>query len=406
MTIYSSPYISARSCAFFALQEAENETSYIFDALEKYKNKLSQQDLALAYELACGAMRYRRYLDFIATKLSKNAKLPAKKKERLLLRLTLYQCYFLKRMPAHAIGSEMGKLAKLYTSGAFSSYLNALIRTLKRDQLPETQNLALLFSYPDFYVETIQKRYGDKTREILEQQNLAPHSTCRQRAKTLNAKAEEDMLKLETLGPELLSSSDYYIQNSTQPKIMQTLFRAHPLQAPPKKILDLCAAPGGKTLLLHDLFPSAKLFANDVSEARIARLKENLDKYSLACTLSSSDGKNHAFGECFDLICVDAPCSNSGVLYKCPEARWRITQENVQALQNEALSLLENAKRHLLPHGTILYMTCSILPQENEEVISLCKEKLGLTCLTSYLQLPNRDGYEGGFGALFSLAPS
>ena len=393
--------MNARTVAYLALVAYEEKGLFLYDFLEEYKTKLSTLDLALAYELSCGTLRMQRYLDFAAKTLTDKQKLPAKRKERLFLRLALYQCYFLSRMPLHAIGKETIDVAKKYTQAHFGKFLNAIIRKVDRDKPPVSQEIDIAYSYPSFFVERLVAHYGkEKAIALLDLQNKPTKLMARIRGTT----SHNEMLSFFFFFfvTEHHKSPDFYIQNSTQPTHITHL--AKQLNKDPATILDLCAAPGGKTVLVHDHFPEATIHANDVSQAKLLRLKENLKKYGITAQITCEKGELLSLDASFDLIVVDAPCTNSGVLYKCPEARFRISQESLLELQKQALKLLKNAKKHLKKDGKIWYLTCSILPEENEALCALACQELGLKQETSFLQLPNEEGAEGGFAAQFSPA--
>jgi 16S rRNA (cytosine967-C5)-methyltransferase len=405
---------SSRSAAYQALLNWESNQTLISDSLEEIKKNesLSKQDIGFAFELSCQVMRLQRYLDFIGKNLSQQKKLPAKKKEKILLRLALYQLFFLKNIPLHAIANEMVEIAKTYANSSFANFLNAFIRHVDRDHIPETTDIATKYSYPDFFVQTLSHVYGiEKTEEILQAENTQPPLTARIRLHSqtdtekalIQDKRVGDMLELDGSSQiaEIAKSACFYIQNRTQPTLLKKL--AEKLEHEPQALLDLCAAPGGKLILLHDLFPKTSLFANDSSATRLKLLQENLNKFVIQAQVVCEKGEDLNINERFDLIIVDPPCSSSGVLYKCPEARWKITEESMTSLQNTQLAILESAVKHLLPHGKIWYLTCSIMPQENEKLLEIACEKFSLKIDNiPHTILPSITGFEGGFACQLS----
>jgi 16S rRNA (cytosine967-C5)-methyltransferase len=196
---------------------------------------------------------------------------------------------------------------------------------------------------------------------------------------------QEDVGVFEGDLSTITQRSDCTIQNVTQAQLMQRL--AQGVQTAPKRILDLCAAPGGKTLMLRDLYPDAWILANDISAKRLERLHENQRKYGMAQQISCLAASDLQTDQLFDLVVVDAPCSNSGVLHKRPEARWRLDQPN--NLQETQRELLTQARRLLAPGGVIWYLTCSILSCENQQI----------TGQPGQLILPNSEGWDGGYAA-------
>ncbi len=151
---------------------------------------------------------------------------------------------------------------------------------------------------------------------------------------------------------------EWIVQNITQALLLQEATA----DLKPKTILDLCAAPGGKLIALADRFPQAQLFANDL---RLKRLRENLETYQVKAQVCEGRGEEYPTDRLFDLVVVDASCSNSGVLGKRPEARWRLDDEHLSQLTQLQEALITHAAELVAPGGTLLYMTCSILPEEN-----------------------------------------
>lgn len=407
-----------RQAAYLALLAALREERFITDTLEDWKRRASPSlvDYRLAQQLAFGASQMALTLDFIAAKLSTKKKLSLKQKEKALLRLTLYQCYFLERIPTYAIANEMVKLANTYCHRNFSGYLNALLRNLPEiPSLPSSENveaLSIRYSYPTFYIQALLNHYGlEKTKEILIAGNNPAPVMVRLRSsnKTLSLEGLEVLceepctmlvVKDVSLMPLLSSSKDYYIQNVTPALLVTEL--CHKYKASPKRILDLCASPGGKLIAVHDFYPQATLYGNDVSAEKLQRLSENCEKYGIAAKLSLSPGEAFAADHPIDIIIIDAPCSNTGVLNKRPEARWRLSPQHLSQLEATQLALIAHACKHLSSQGQIWYMTCSILLQENEDIIRQATEKFGLTCEWQQTYLPNSAGWDGGYACILT----
>lgn len=351
------------------------------DFLSYWKYLKEGTFLPEASPIAFGACKQARTLDYIAQLASSKRKLSLKPKEKALLRTALYQLYYMKT-PRFVVGQEMGHLAKKYSHPSFASFLNALIRQLP-EELPPFPSLAIRTSYPDALVEELLTDYSLETVEkILELGNLPAITQTRLRPG----------FEMREIAPhevaEIARSPNYYLMNRTPAELISFISRAIP---PPKKILDLCASPGGKLLALHDLFPSAALFANDVSESKMKRLQENIRKYHLDVELSQGFGQDYPETQTFDLILLDVPCSNTGVLRKHPEARWR--SEDLVPLQK---ALLAKAQKLLTPDGHIFFLTCSILKRETPEGKKLIEKQI----------LPDETGYDGGYVALLSRGDS
>lgn len=377
--------MNARSAALHALIAWQQKGTFLWDFLESWKNRESpdKRELDFAYELACQTARYLGYLEHVAKKLT--TALPKKQSERLLLYLGLYQRIFLKNIPLYAVVSTTVELAKNLTFSHFARFLNAVLRK----EIPEdSPDCITLHSYPEFFKNCLLNQYGkEKMLELLTVMNHP--SIC---MATTYTDGKIDNRCYET-PPE-----SSYIQNCTPVQLVTTL--AKTIQKTPTHILDLCAAPGGKTLLLAHLFPEAHLIAHDLPHKE-KRLLENVHRFAPNVKVVTN---HEAFADRkFDLILVDAPCSNSGVLYKCPEARWRLSQESLDQLEQVQIELIKQAITHLQKGGTLWYMTCSILQQENEAFVEKLQKTLGLTLNQFLLCLPDQKGQEGGFAASFSI---
>lgn len=385
--------MASREAAFVAYLLSLKDEIYIGNALNLWAEKTnpSKPILSLAYEIAQGTCRMALALDHIALALSEKKALKLKLKEKALLRTVLYQLFYLGNSPKHAIGDESVKLAKKYTSTFFAKFLNALIRKSidykKEDLLPtkdDAASLSIRFSFPLYFIERVLKL--ENPLKILEALNTPPHVLAR-KIGTL------DFINVKDTA---LCTRSHYIQNITPAKLMSHLLENY--KAVPKNILDLCASPGGKLLLAHEFFPKARLFANDVSIEKIERLNDNLQRFRVEAHTSHVRGESYSSDELFDLIILDVPCSNSGVFHKKPEARLRLNKESIQALNKTVEALIKNALTLIKPDGTLWYMTCSILPEENLAFLESIKHKLAFNILHPMTVYPEND-YDGGFCA-------
>lgn len=401
------------------MKAAFEEKGYASGELEQWKATAnpSDVDFRFAQELSYGCLRLALSLDYIAAQLTTKKKLSLKLSERILVRMGVYQCCFMDKIPKYAALHETVELAKQVGSPPFSAFLNAILRKLIQapPQLPlgnSFEDLSVRYSYPPYYIKKLLDICSlEQAKEILEAGNQPSPLLFRIRSKErfeasqplyILIKHEDPLmgiLKDHSHFAELISSPDYYIQNLTPAFLMQQLGKQWD-SPDPKHILDLCAAPGGKLLAAHDRFPQAQLYANDVSEEKIKLLRENIDKYGLSVELSCSPGESYTASVLFDLVIVDAPCSNTGVLNKRPEARWRLSEEKTKLLQKTQEALLEHAAQLLKPEGEIWYMTCSILPEENEKLAETVCKKVGLQLKWQKKNFPEKEGWDGGYAAI------
>lgn len=407
---------NAREAAYVALMASLKGEAFIADSLDQWRKQRSPSsvDYHFAQQIACGSAQMAVALDYLAEQMSDKKKLSLKLKEKALLRLALYQFYFLDRIPVYAIVDESIKIARKYCHSTFTGFLNATLRKLEEhpQELPKgntSQELSIRFSYPKIYVDKLIAQFGlEQTLEIMAAGN-APALTM-VRVRPMKSRSSSELIPgLETLItapcvigilrdtallPQIGSSPQYYIQNVTPPVLMAKLAEN---ATPPKRILDLCSSPGGKLLAAHDLYPEAILDANDVSPEKLERLSENCRKYGLNANVTCSKGEEFTSDEKYDLIILDVPCSNSGVLNKRPEARWRLTEDSIKDQKKLQMKLITHATTLLAPGGEIWYLTCSILKDENEALIEKACLQLDLKVRVQHSQLPNRDGWDGGF---------
>jgi 16S rRNA (cytosine967-C5)-methyltransferase len=411
--------MNAREAAYLAVSASMKHERFVSQSLEEWNRREhpSSLDYAFALELASGTVRMALSLDHIAAGFSTNNKINVKLKERALVRMAVYQYCYMDKVPLYAIVNESIVLAKKYCYKTFAGFLNALLRkmgesspSLPSGETPE--DISILYSYPRYFVERLVKAYGDDVaRDILSAGNAPSRTMVRVRPgvdisneafKFLNPITEGGMpvavLSKAASLAAIASMPEVYIQNATPVALVAELAQR---TGKPNSILDLCASPGGKLLAAHDMFPAAALYANDVSEEKMVRLAENLKKYAVEAKLSIGPGERYELdGRTFDLIILDVPCSNSGVLNKRPEARWRLSEEAVAQLEIKQRSLIAHAAKLLAPGGTIWYLTCSILKEENEVMIKEESALHGLVMEYAKTVLPNKEGWDGGFAAL------
>jgi len=411
---------SPREAAFLAVFATLKEEQFASNFLESWRNSESPSsaDFHLAQEIAYGTIRMALSLDYLAAEASQKKKLSLKLKEKALLRTAVYQMFFLERIPSYAVVNETVAIAKQHFHSVFSSFLNALLRNLSSSTavsrimpLPEGKSpkeLSIRYSYPQFFVEKLIHDYGlEKSISIMEAENRSSPTMLRVRDPNRNNEFAFAIKKIEgshlsvaevidsSAISKIAASSDYYIQNVTPIALIEKLSLG---SSQPETILDLCSAPGGKLLLAHDLYPKARLYANDVNPQKLALLQQNIDKYGLQVDVSCGPGENYPGHGPFDLIILDVPCSNTGVLNKRPEARWRLSKESISALKSTQIALLQKAFTLLSEKGEVWYLTCSILKQENEEMIRKACNLLHAQSRTMETIVPSPAGWDGGFG--------
>lgn len=405
-----------REAAYLILLTTSKSEGFAADFLKVWVENASptKRDHHLCREIVFGVTRMVLSLDYIAKQLTDKEKLKLKLKEKIILRIALYQHVFMDKIPAFAINNESLEIAKRYCHLTFVSFLNAILRRVSDQQieLPSgttVPELSTRYSYPPYFVQLLLKQSGlEKAIQVMEAGNAPSPTMFRVRPDSgsiseiegveliTGANCTMGIIRDSTIMDLITSSDKYYIQNITSAYFINSLAKNF---EKPNDVLDLLAAPGGKTITTFDLFPDAHYFVNDISKDRVVRLKENLEKYGVAALVTTEPAEEYKLGRCFDLIILDVLCSNTGVLSKRVEARWRIESKNIESLQEKQLQIVKQAEKLLSPKGEIWYMTCSILKDENEAVVEKACQRFGLKVRKKELILPNKNGWDGGFAA-------
>jgi 16S rRNA (cytosine967-C5)-methyltransferase len=397
------------------------------------RSKLPPSDRGLCQELVYGVVRWQATLDWLIDQKTKNR--PQKPLLRELLRLGLYQIFWLERIPNHAAVNETVASAKRHGFTSQAGFINAVLRGYLREFDATKKTLADLkatrpalgFSHPEWLVQRWEQRWGhEKTVSLLEWNNTPPKTYARVNllkadpAKLLvqwrDEDVEYDFLRRDWFPENLvfelkshpplahLSSFKqglFYIQDPS------TLLAVHALDPKPADtVLDLCAAPGGKlTHIAQQVHNEARIIAQDTSPERLKLIEENCSRLGVTCVQISSPDSSFpsplsSLTSHFDRILLDAPCSNTGVLRRRVDLRWRINPDEISRLRKMQLELLSQAAALLKPAGTLLYSTCSLEPEENEQAVSEFLENNSAFRLRSSRQLlPFNDAVDGAFVA-------
>lgn len=353
--------------------------------------ELDGKDVPLVQEISFGVCRVLPRLELIIRQLVKK---PLKNKTRLvhcLLLVGLYQLLYL-RVPAHAAVSEVVNATKPLKLDSFRALVNGVLRRFLREQdrILAKADKHWHTLHPDWLVNKLKNAYPN-WREIIEANNQKPPMWIR--VNPQYCKAEDyrsllaDFAKNEVDQPACLP--ECAIQLSKPLAVQQlpqfeqgwaTVQDAHAQWSAlllntqnGELILDACAAPGGKTTHILELAPQAKVIALDIEKNRLKRVEENLKRLNQTATVICGDASQPEQwleqNVMFDRILLDAPCSATGVIRRHPDIKW-LRQENdiveLVALQQRILKALW---QRLKPNGTLLYATCSILPEENREQI-------------------------------------
>ena len=393
---------SGRLLALQTLLAVERETCFAEDAFAKCAAhaKLSHEDQALAFELVYGVLRHRATLDW---QLNAVASRPVQRLPAVvaaILRLGAYQMRYLDRIPVSAAVNEAVKLAKGVKGRDWTGVVNGILRNVNRTEVewPDmaqdpVNGLSVTYSCPDWLTRRWIDRWGLDTAEAMCRHTVTiPPLTLRTNVlrcsrEQLEARLGEEGytvsrtpvspqgLILEKCGSlqalPVLREGWCYVEDEAA-QLVPLLLDVQPGH----RVLDACAAPGGKCSHLAALMRNqGEIVATDPEPRRLKRLQSNLDTLGVTCveTVEISHEADPApswVHDQFDRILVDAPCSGLGVLRRHPEAKWQKTSSQLDRHAERQSGILERVASYLRPGGILVYSACSTEPEETTQVVS------------------------------------
>jgi 16S rRNA (cytosine967-C5)-methyltransferase len=408
--------LSARQIALTALRLWREEKRFADSIISELlaETELKPSDRAFALELFYGVLRNLTLLDFWIRCLRASR---VESDLRDILRLGLYQLLFLETAE-HAAVHETVSLA----SKKQRTIINAMLRaaTRRRSELlprAEAQPLFVRTSHPQFLVERWQQHFGaEHAQELCEWNNLPAPVYARinllriDRTEFLRTYPESrpvpdnpNFVKVNSLPSDALERGHSYVQDPSTTIACQLLD-----PKPGERILDACAAPGGKTALIAEQVKNrAFIAACDREQRRVRAMRANFQRLGAQIALveqcdwtrQSRSILQSANGG-FDRVLVDAPCSNTGVMRRRVDVRWRLTPADFGRMQERQIAIIRAVLQLLKPGGVIVYSTCSLEPEENEEVVRrIVAETPALRLEAQKHSLPFRDGFDGAFAA-------
>jgi 16S rRNA (cytosine967-C5)-methyltransferase len=394
--------INARYVAFLILKDISLKSSYTDIALHRglQKFRLSPQDRSLVTELVYGIIRRRRTLDNLIKQFGKKEPHKQPAGLRLILYLGFYQLRYMGGIPVSAAVNTCVDLAKQENYGKLSGVVNGILRQYVRVkesgcdplELPKDNiaNLGILHSFPDWIIEMFLRQFGlSQTEELCLWFNQTPNldirintlKTTREEVEKIFADGDIKTEKLSDneLGLRLIGS---YGAVTQLPGYYEGLWTVQDAGAQgisylldPKSgetIADACAAPGGKTTHIAELMKDqGQIWAIDRTESRLKRLEENIKRLEInSINMQVGDCRflDKFNGTC-DRILLDVPCSGLGTLHRHPDIRWQMNKEKINEIRQLQKEILDSTHRWLKPKGILVYSTCTLNPEENEEII-------------------------------------
>jgi 16S rRNA (cytosine967-C5)-methyltransferase len=355
---------------------------------------INEKDKGLITEIVYGTLRRKKTIDVLISNFVKDIK-AINNTTLNILRIAIYQIYFLDKIPEYAACNEAVEEAK-EVSLEDSKLVNAILRNFIKDEkeivVPGNRidELAYKFSFQPWMIRLFIKQYGEeRTMRLMAGLNETPKVTVR--VNELKSDYEEVYEKLEELGydiedgyacPEAISIKGgkgiednklfkeglITVQDESAMLVAPTLGLSEG-----DTVLDLCAAPGGKTTHIGELLGNeGRVLAFDLYENKLDLIRENADRLGLSnieCLSMDATKLNAKYISLADKVLIDVPCSGLGIIRKKPEIKWNKTRQQLKDLVEVQRNIMENAWQYLKPEGTLVYSTCTLNKEENEENI-------------------------------------
>ena len=388
---------TARETALRALISFRREGAWPDLYLKKACVQMRSEEAALTATITYGVLQNRAYLDFLLGSFSARPLEKITPQVLDALRIGAYQLVFLTRIPHSAAVNETVELVKKHANAGAAGYANGVLRALQRslDSLPEVPRdnildyLSIRYSHPRWFVGKMNKRLGADGCEALLQANNTPVPVTA-RVNTLKTSREALLERFSQEGvaagahphlanaivfdnmkgvlqSESLRQGLFYIQDIASQLCVEAL-----QPQPGDTVFDLCAAPGGKSMLAAQMMEDrGRLLSMDLHPHKSDLIAKNAQTYGITClqTIPSDASKlREPLVEQADAIICDVPCSGMGVIRKKPDVRYK-DGDQIKALPPLQLSILENAGKYLKPGGRLVYSTCTVLKEENESVM-------------------------------------
>jgi len=398
--------VNERNMILDILQDIDKKKAYPAKVLDDYfyVYELNKQQKSFIRRIVYGTIEHGLYLDFCLNQVSKVKVNKMKPIIRYILRMSVYQLYFMDKVPDHATLNEAVKLVQKRKFYQLKGFVNGVLRNIVRNRsqiqdqieaLPYIKRLSVMYSMNEELVDYLAKQYSENELVSFLEESLKDKKTCI-RTNTEKIKPEELKEKLKPYGrieEGHLHVESFYLSDYNDLTLMpgyqdgeflvqdesSTLVGLVADPKPDNTILDVCAAPGGKSLHLGELLRgSGQVTACDISESKVDIINDNINRLgmqNIATKLWDATMENKSWLSQFDIVVTDVPCSGLGILRGKPDIKNNMTLDKINSLIDIQKKILNQAAKYVKCGGTLIYSTCTVNKQENiEQVEGFIKE--------------------------------
>ncbi|MDF2613599.1 MAG: rsmB [Clostridia bacterium] len=411
---------NAREQIVDLLTTIEKDQSYAQLLLKEALKDIDIKDKSFITEVVYGTLKYRLKLDYIINQFSKTPVQKMKPLIRNVMRMSVYQMFHLDKVPTSAVINEAVIIVKKRKFGNLSGFVNGVLRQIDRNRdhihYPDKAKhlvtyLSIEYSMPEWIISDWLLNYGaDTTEKICAALNERARVCIR--VNTLCAAIDEVKSTLQDEGivcePGMLLEEAMYIRNVDNLQKLTSfkegkwtvqdesaMLVAHLMNpVPGDKVLDMCSAPGGKSIHIAELMLNkGQIISADVHEHKLELIRKNAARMGVEIiTPMLQDGTafNSDFAHAFDKILLDAPCSGLGIMKRKPDIRYNKNMDDIKEIVHLQKKLAQHAVSYLKEDGTLVYSTCTLSKKENEEMARYITEELGLELSDIADKLPKK----------------
>lgn len=390
--------LEIRKISLETLIESENSgtPSHILlkNVLDKY-DYFSNLEKAIISKIVKGVIERKIELDYVIDSFSKTKTAKMKQVIRIILETAVYQILYMDVYDTVAVDLAV-TLAKKKGFAPLSGFVNGVLRTIQRQKndipmpLPEDENyLSVKYSFPMNIVELLINQYGkEKTEKILAASLTETHVSFRFKRNVTKERRSKILEEMKKDGVEIVLSKDFdnvFKANGTGniaelaamksgEITVQDLSSVIMCENVPfgEKILDACAAPGGKSMYISEMYPEAQITACDISTDKLVRMNDNFKRLRLSnITVVKADASEFRedFFEKYDVVLADVPCSGLGVVGKKQDIKYRLKDSDFEYLEDLQLKIVKNVSKYVKPGGYLCFSTCTINQNENKAIL-------------------------------------